>query len=390
MRNNKNTTKDKKRICFFLSDVDVPYEGVARPFVNWAKQIPKYNYDVFFVLLNCGTPLKRLTEELNDYDNRISSKSVSNFSQLLECVRITRPDVIITDDKFSRLRYITKIKDKINIQTCIYIQVLFSIHSISDIFTPNSLHAKRRIVYKIIRSIPFNFLKNPYKKLLQRQDIIISNSYDTARLLETLYGIESNEVIYPAVDTTVFRPHNLKKLDQVLIYLGSHYGDTDETFVREICTKLDQKGFEILAIGNKELMNKLRSEFKIRSFFNISDNELARIYSQCKLTVCPQKWELFGYPAAESISCRTPVVAFINCTSLLEIMRYTKLGIMVNNKKEYLLKLCHLNLNKIDQYSDKPLLPYVCNAEYTGAKLVNAIEEVIASIFYLERMAMAI
>src|SRR5215213_10922261 len=142
MQSNKNSTNDKKRICFFLSNVDVPYEGVARPFLNWAKQFPKHNYDVIFVLMNCGTPLKRFIEKLNEDHNNISLKSISNFSQLLESVKVTRPDIIITDDYFPRLRYATKIKDKINVKTCIYVQLLFAIHSISEIFSLNSLHAK--------------------------------------------------------------------------------------------------------------------------------------------------------------------------------------------------------------------------------------------------------
>jgi glycosyltransferase involved in cell wall biosynthesis len=376
MQSNKNSTSDKKRVCFFLSDIDVPYEGVARSFLNWAKQFPKYNYDVFFILLNCGTPLKRFVEKLNDYDNSISSKSVSNFGQLLESVQVTRPDIIITDDYLPRLRYATKIKDKINVQTCIYIQVLFAIHSISDIFSLNNLHVKERILFQTIQYIPFNFLKVPYKKFLRRHDIIVSDSYTTATLLQTLYGIESDDVIYSPVDTTVFRPYNSKKLNQVLIYLGSHAGDTDEDIVREVCNKLDQKGFQILAMGNRKLMNKLKSEFRISSFSNISDEELAKIYSQCKLTVCPQKWEPFGYTPAESISCRTPVIAF-NCTGVSEIMRHTKLGILVNNKKELLLKLDNLDSNKIDEYSAKPPFPYLCNTEYTCERLANVIKNAL-------------
>lgn len=374
--NNNGTTYDKKRICFFLSNIEVPYEGVARSFLNWAKQFPKHNYDVFFILLNCGTPLKRFVEKLNEYDNSISSKSVSNFSQLLESVKLTRPDIIITDDDIPRLRYATKIKEKINVRTCIYIQVLFATHSIYDIYSLKNLHVKERILFQIIRYIPFNLLKVPYKKFLRRHDIIVSDSYTTATLLQTLYGIESDDVIYSPVDTTVFRSHNSKKLNQVLVYLGSHAGDTDEDIVREVCNKLDQKGFQILALGNKKLMNKLRSEFKISSFSNISDEELARVYSQCKLTVCPQKWELFGYTAAESISCCTPAIAF-NCTGVSEIMRDTKLGIVVNNKKELLLKLRNLESNEIDQYSAKPLLPDLCNIEYTCARLANVIKNAL-------------
>jgi hypothetical protein len=53
--------------------------------------------------------------------------------------------------------------------------------------------------------------------------------------------------------------------------------------------------------GNKQLQEKLKNEFDIDRAFNISDQALAKIFSQCKLNICPQKWEMFGYVSVSLI-----------------------------------------------------------------------------------------
>ncbi len=340
------------KIAFFLDREKHPFEGIVRPFVNWAKEFSKNGWEVHFLLLNCE---KRLTEFIESIDG-IKYKSSKNFNEIVNYINIVRPNIILTDDNFRRLRFLTRIKSKIQIKTGVYVQILFGIHSIVDVFNLKYLPIKKQILFKLVRIFPFNFLKAPYKKLLQEQNLIIANSRTTATLLHILYGVELYGIVYPPVDTEIFKPRNVKKKDQVLLYLGSHAGDTDENFVKEICKILEDKGLRILAMGNKTLQEKLSKKFRIYLVSDVSDRELAEIYSECKLTICPQKWEQFGYVVAESIACGTPVLAF-NMMGPRETIKQTGLGLLANNRREFLKYLKSLesyldNLKMIKELSE--------------------------------------
>jgi glycosyltransferase involved in cell wall biosynthesis len=76
----------------------------------------------------------------------------------------------------------------------------------------------------------------------------------------------------------------------------------------------------------------------------VTDEGLARIYSEATLTVCPQKWETFGYTVAESICCGTPVLAF-NCMGAGEILGQVNTQFLVDNETDL--------LNRIESFTVK-------------------------------------
>lgn len=330
------------KIAFLLAYEEFPYAGVVRPFINWTKELSK-TCEVYFLLMNCG---EKLVDFIKKVDSIKSCVDSNNLGGLVRFVKTADPDILITDDYIVRLKLLQKIKNKVPVKTCVYVQVLFGVHSIADVYYPISL--KERIIFALAKIIPFSILKMSYKKLLQKQDLIIANSQITATLLHTLYGVEPHGIVYPPVDTEIFRPQSVKKKNQVLLYLGSHAGDTDENFVRQICKVLKSKNLKILVMGNKILQERLLKEFDIYSISEVSDEELAKIYSECKLIICPQKWEQFGYVVAESIACRTPVLAF-NIMGPKEIIKQTGLGLLANNKSEFIDYLTQIVNNDVIQ-----------------------------------------
>jgi glycosyltransferase involved in cell wall biosynthesis len=329
----------QKKLCFFLNKIQTPFEGTARPFINWAIGFQKTQNEVHFILLNCDSSIGEFIEK---GITGIKVKDTSSIGETVDYIANAKPDIIITDDYFARLKLITEIKNKVHIRTCIYVQVLHSVHSISESFHLQSITPSMKILYGIIKVVPFNLLKRPYKNLLLKHDIIIANSQITATLLHTLYGIEPYDVIYPPLNTKVFKFHthaaNQNQEDKVLIYLGSHPDDTDANFIREICAVLQNKGSIIALLGNSNLQKQLEGDFDFERFADISDEQLAKIYSESSLTICPQKWETFGYVVAESICCGTPVLAF-NCMGLAEIITQTQIGFLANNEKEFIKKI---------------------------------------------------
>ncbi|MBD3155746.1 MAG: glycosyltransferase, partial [Candidatus Aenigmarchaeota archaeon] len=146
-------------------------------------------------------------------------------------------------------------------------------------------------------------------------------------------------IVYPPVDTEIFKPRSKKKKG-VLLYLGSNAGDTESSLIEEICELLINKNQKVSLLGNKRLAEKLSSTFgdHLHHISGVTDKDLSLIYSQSRLTICPQQWEQFGYVVAESMACGTPVIAF-NYMGPAEIIEDKKVGYLVNTNDQFLNKI---------------------------------------------------
>jgi glycosyltransferase involved in cell wall biosynthesis len=124
---------------------------------------------------------------------------------------------------------------------------------------------------------------------------VATNSNFTKKNVRDAYGIESI-VIYPGVDTSIFKPRKVTKKNQALfigepVYLNNY--------------KL-----------SKEAINLARKKYKINlkilrpgRLRRVSDIMLSRIYSESVATLCLSLNEPFGMVPLESIACGTPVIA---------------------------------------------------------------------------------
>jgi len=229
------------------------------------------------------------------------------------------------------------------IKTCIYVQVLFGTHSVLETFDLHFLSKREKILFNAIKYVPFSLLKRHYTKKMKEHDIIIANSAITATFLNIVYGIEPKSIVYPPVNVDVFRPMSKSKKEQVLVYLGSHAGDTYYGLTYRLCQIVISSGWSVVLFGNRILANKLLSEFidAIHYAYNVSDKELANIYSESKITICPQRWEQFGYVAVESMACGTPVLAF-NYLGYKETIINGKTGYLCFSGDEMCNKLCDI------------------------------------------------
>jgi glycosyltransferase involved in cell wall biosynthesis len=340
------------RIGILLAYEESPYEGMVRPFINWARKLSE-RHEIYLFLYKCGKQLVEVAEKID----KVQVENLKTFDELIRSLCGKNLDVLLSDDYFSRLRLLTKIKSKTKIKTVVYIQILFATHSILDVFNTNLLPLREKLLFEVIKYIPFNLIKKEYKKLLKQHDFIIANSKITTTLLHILYGIEPTGIVYPPVDTNIFRPKTKNKKKQVVLYLGSNAGDTSEDFILEICRILRNKGFKILTIGNETIKQRLRKKIKISPSSKVSDETLAKIYSESILTICPQEFETFGYVPVESMACGTPVLAF-SYMAQNETILNGKTGFLVQNKKEFLETLSFLlerkmkiNQNFISKYA---------------------------------------
>jgi len=304
-------------------------EGRVRPFISWAKALSS-RYRIVFLLYKPGRPLVEAVSQ----QRNVEVYSYIDLQRLSQDVSKLRLDLLFIHDHIRNLQVLAQLRRE-NVRLGVYVQVLFGIHSIADVFTLDYLANSEKFVYKLTRLIPFTLLKKRYVSLLSSSHLVIANSRITATLLHVLYGVEPSGVVYPPVDTEILRPRSQKRNMQVLLYLGSHAGDTDVKLVTEMAELLSREEAEVLAFGNKTLREHVAKKFRFKQVVDVSDEELAEIYSSSVVTVAPQKWEMFGYVPVESMACGTPVLAF-NMMGPSETVIHGRTGWLAENRREFL------------------------------------------------------
>ena len=320
-------------ITFLIADQQKVHEGVVRPFVNFAKAL-KQKYEFSFLVLNCSS-------DFADHLRKNSFEVIvaKNKDDAIQALKNLNTSFIFTDDDLKRLKLAQEINEKIKAKTISYAQVLYGSHSIVNCFDSNSLTLMEKVRFAPMKYVPFSFFRNRYVKSLRTFDLVIANSKVTATLLHTLYNLGVSGVIYPPIDTDVFQPDGKKTQKEITIFLGSHFGDTNQEFVRKVVAKATKNGYFVNLFGNSRMALQIIGESNKSVLYHshLSDYELAQLYSRSKLTICPQKWEQFGMVPVESFSCGTPVLAF-NCMGFQETIGQTS-GWLANNDDEFLQML---------------------------------------------------
>jgi glycosyltransferase involved in cell wall biosynthesis len=339
------------KLTFLLVSQDKPYEGVVRPFSNFAKGIKK-QHDISFAMFKCSESLKEHFQ--NNFDSVIAS---NNKEQLIKEILKNKTDMIFCDDDPQRLNFLLELTDKTHSYSCCYSQILYGCHSIASSFDLSTLPFKENLIYSFTKYVPFYFFSRKYSKLLKKCSKVIANSNQTAAFLQSIYNVEFNGIVYPSIDNTIFDYSNAEReLNQVVLYLGSHLGDVNITLINSIVNQLVNKKIRCMLFGNKSVasiikQNSIRANGNVIYNGGLSDQMLAQLYSQSSLTICPQKWETFGLVPVESMSCGTPVLAF-NSMGSQETIIDGKTGWLANNSADF--------IQKLDLSFDKHINPEIC------------------------------
>jgi len=324
-------------ITFFIEAMGRPaYAGAVRPFLGWASELEKAGRECEVVTLKADAKFCGELERM-----KVPHSNFDDIASAARHVGSSRPGIIISDDSPENLARTSELRKRTGIRTGTYVQLLMGTHSIGSGYDLGKAPLGVRAGNALMKAVPFIFFRKAYQRLAGRKDeILICNSKSSADMLQILYGMEPYGIVYPPVDREVFNPgpspHAKKR--QAMLYLGSYGWDTDRALAAEAARRLADGGVKVLAFGNKGLMDASGGA-GIGKFAehigHCTDSELAGHYSESSLTVCLQKWELFGYVAAESVCCGTPVIAF-NCMGYGEIADQTGFGVLADNRRELL------------------------------------------------------
>ena len=356
------------RIGFIIAYEESPYAGVVRPFINWAKELGRRGLEADMVLYRTNYRILNYVEEF-----KLGHHVVNNLKGLRDTLRENDYNYVFIDDYIRRLKLVDTIIRYSKL--IIYAQVLHGIHAVSPVYKYSALPLLNRLLYAIASITPFSLIRSKYSNRVLKANMVIANSETTRTLLYSLYGIAAHGVVYPPVDTEIFKPLDTPKKDQIVLYLGSHGGDTDPRLLEKICRILEDKGINVITLGNTRLARKMTIyRCKARYVSDLPDMELAKLYSESLVTIAPQLWEQFGYVIAESIACGTPVITF-NAMGPAEISRLTNSVLLANNEDEFLGIIDRLK-ETLRELKRKNIEPH--NLPFSSRSSANTLIKVIS------------
>lgn len=182
-----------------------------------------------------------------------------------------------------------------------------------------------RLIKKIV-PLPISYLRLWDKVSAERVDKFIANSNFVARRIKKYYGKES-QVIHPPVNTNNFYVSRRHK--DYFLMVGRLIAYKRHDIAIEAFNKL---GLPLKIIGRGPELKKLKKMAKpnIEFLGQVSDQELANYYAQCRAFIFPQE-EDFGIVAIEAMASGRPIIAFRG-GDILEHMEEGKMGIFFNQQ----------------------------------------------------------
>jgi glycosyltransferase involved in cell wall biosynthesis len=158
------------------------------------------------------------------------------------------------------------------------------------------------------------------KWVARQMDLVISGSYDSARLVQKTFGLNPAKMrpVWDGVDDEVFNLKNgAPKVPNRLIFVGN----TEDRkkgiwYLMEALSLLPAEVHLRVVDGCSKwkflanwLIQKYKLEGRVSFKARIPAEELAEEYRAAAVAVVPSVYEGFGLPAAEAMACGTPVVA---------------------------------------------------------------------------------
>lgn len=205
--------------------------------------------------------------------------------------------------------------------------VVANIHHPLSIDRLNQVQQARGTRMKIRKVMFYPFFMQ--EVVARRMDRIITGSENSRTSVQRAFGLRDEQItaIHDGVDTRVFRPLEVERKPDELLYVGNsddrnkgaRYLIEAAAILRDRGIKfhlsfVDRPGAEtaprmVAALGLGDRVTFINQERASRGLGRLSDEELARAYNEAQAVVSPSLYEGFGLPAAEAQACGTPVVA---------------------------------------------------------------------------------
>jgi glycosyltransferase involved in cell wall biosynthesis len=166
----------------------------------------------------------------------------------------------------------------------------------------------------------FSFI-NMQIKVARRLSHIITVSHTACQHITKTFGISEDKlrVIYNGMDTDIFSPSpKVDRLEnRLLVVISRDTAVKGLRYMLEALATLRQKhNLELVVVAKEtdnsttqELITKLGIKHYVKFIDEIDTAELVNQYRSASIVAIPSIYEGFGLPAAEAMSCGTPVVS---------------------------------------------------------------------------------
>jgi glycosyltransferase involved in cell wall biosynthesis len=224
--------------------------------------------------------------------------------------------------------------------------IVANIHHPLSIDRANQVRQAGTVGLKMRKAMFYPFFMQ--EVVARRMDRIITGSHNSRASVQDAFALRDDQItaIHDGVDTRVFRPLELPRRQNGLLYVGnSDDRNKGARYLIEAAAILrdrnvdfhlsfvDRPGAEaaprmVEARGLTDRVTFVNRERAARGLGRLSDAELARVYNEAQLLVSPSLYEGFGLPAAEAMACGTPVVA-TTAGAFPEVIAAGETGVLV-------------------------------------------------------------
>jgi glycosyltransferase involved in cell wall biosynthesis len=224
------------------------------------------------------------------------------------------------------------------------VKIVSVVHDLNLFIAPQTLGLQKRLSLKVF-----------FGADIKKADVVISNSYGTAKKLKKYYNVDTTLVIYPILDKW------FTVLDKALVKSKLQQLGINQPYILTVATQEPRKNLDktinvfiglkkkgrllhhkLLLVGSKgwksanidHLLDVYHNDIERLGY--IPDEDLPYLYNGADLFVFPSAYEGFGMPAREAMLCGVPVIT----TDIMELKEAT------NNKAVY------INPNNADEYEN--------------------------------------
>lgn len=223
-------------------------------------------------------------------------------------------------------------------------------------------------VFDSKKGIPFHHLQH-YEPWCWPDDDFIKHKFEESLYLPIFRSVNSTwlhnkmksehnldlPIINPGIDHNKFFPRTIKKRNlgkKRIVSFGKSlkWKGLDDLFEAMRLVFQKNSNIELILFGAQPLRYK-RIDIPYKFLYNISDEELANLYSSADVVVCPSWYESFPGPPIEAMACGAPVV-----TTSIGVEDYAKNeenALVVPPRQPFKLAEAILRLLEDKQLSDK-------------------------------------
>lgn len=235
---------------------------------------------------------------------------------------------------------------------------------------------------KIYARLVNGFLRNYDWQAAQRVDYFVANSENVSRRIKKFYQRES-QVIYPPVEVEEIKKatKNLKPKDYYLLVsrvVGAKGIDLAMKTARQLKFKLKIVGEPAGLRWQEKKFQKLQAK-NIQFLGRVSDQQLWRLYGECKAFLALAEDEDFGITPVEAMAAGRPVIAFAG-GGYLETVVEGKTGVFFDKLTVKALKKV---IKKFENSHFQTIKPEFCRKQaekFSNKRFKEKIKDLVASL----------